>query len=140
MKKSLVIVSLSLLWIGCQKEGNKSVIKMDSTETAVVDNNGVIDSTTVSSSSVEVDGKKTEKTNFVYKATDGSLVKVVFNNTPEENTVAITSNKKTIVLTKDQVSGEETTYKKDDITAKVKGDSIIIDQGNNIIELKRTKI
>lgn len=144
MKKGLLIaVSASaLLFTSCKKNesGNKSVIKTDSAETVVTDNNGKVDSITQSSSIVDVNGKKYEKTDFVYKATDGTLVKVVFKNDPKESTVAITSNKKTFTLPKTETKGEETIYKKDDMTARVKGDSLHLEQGNNIIELKRTKI
>ncbi len=144
MRKSLLIAvsAVALLLISCKKNesGNKSVIKMDSSETVITDHNGKIDSLTQSSSTIEVDGKKTEKTDFVYKATDGTLVKVVFKNDPKENTVAITSNKKTFTLPKTETKNSETIYKKDDMTARVKGDSLHLEQGNNVIELKRTKI
>ncbi|SMO49994.1 hypothetical protein SAMN06265171_10263 [Chryseobacterium rhizoplanae] len=144
MKKSLLALSavLALTVISCKKNesGNKSIIKTDSSETVVTDNNGKIDSVTQSSSTVDINGQKIEKTDFVYKATDGTLVKVVFKNDPKESTVAITSNKKTFTLPKTETKGDETIYKKDDMTARVKGDSLHLEQGNNIIELKRTKI
>lgn len=144
MKKSLLALSavLALTVISCKKSesGNKSIIKTDSSETVVTDNNGKVDSVTQSSSTVDVNGKKFEKTDFVYKATDGTLVKVVFKNDPKESTVTITSNKKTFTLPKSETKGDETIYKKDDMTARVKGDSLHLEQGNNIIELKRTKI
>lgn len=144
MKKGLLIaVSASaLLLTSCKKSesGNNSVIKTDSSETLITDNNGKIDSVTQSSSTVDINGKKIEKTDFVYKATDGTLVKVIFKNDPKESTVAITSNKKTFTLPKAETKGDETIYKKDDMTARVKGDSLHLEQGNNIIELKRTKI
>lgn len=144
MKKGLLItaslVALSLVSCNKTESGNKNIIKSDSSETTIVDNNGKIDSSTVSSSTIEVNGKKTEKTDFVYKATDGALVKVVFKNDPKESTVAITSNKKTFTLEKKETKDGETVYKKDDMTARVKGDSIHLEQGNNVIELKRTKI
>ena len=144
MKKSLLALGavLTLAVVSCKKSesGNKSVIKTDSTETVVTDHNGKVDSVTQSSSTVDINGQKTEKTDFVYKAMDGTLVKVVFKNDPKENTLTITSNKKTFVLTKAETKGDETVYKKDDMTAKVKGDSLHLEQGNNIIPLKRTKI
>jgi len=144
MKKSLLALGavLALTVVSCKKSesGNKSVIKTDSSETVVTDTNGKIDSVTQSSSTVDINGQKTEKTDFVYKATDGTLVKVVFKNDPKESTVAITSNKKTFTLPKSETKGDETIYKKDDMTARVKGDSLHLEQGNNIIELKRTKI
>lgn len=144
MKKSLLALGavLALAVVSCKKSesGNKSVIKTDSSETVVTDHNGKIDSVTQSSSTVDINGQKTEKTDFVYKATDGTLVKVIFKNDPKESTVAITSNKKTFTLPKSETKGDETIYKKDDMTARVKGDSLHLEQGNNIIELKRTKI
>ncbi|HCA07287.1 MULTISPECIES: hypothetical protein [unclassified Chryseobacterium] len=144
MRKSLLIAgsAVALLLTSCKKNesGNKNVIKMDSSTTVVTDNNGKIDSVTESSSTIEVNGQKTEKTDFVYKATDGTLVKVVFKNDPKENTVAITSNKKTFTLPKTETKNGETIYTKDDMTARVKGDSLHLEQGNNVIELKRTKI
>ncbi|MEI3788186.1 MULTISPECIES: hypothetical protein [unclassified Chryseobacterium] len=144
MRKSLLIAvsAVALLLTSCKKSesGNKSVIKIDSSETVITDNNGKIDSVTQSSSTTEVNGQKTEKTDFVYKATDGTLVKVVFKNDSKENTVAITSNKKTFTLPKTDTKDGEVIYKKDDMTARVKGDSLHLEQGNNVIELKRTKI
>jgi len=144
MKKGLLALGavLTLTAVSCKKSesGNKNVIKTESSETVVTDNNGKVDSLTQSSSTVDINGQKTEKTDFVYKATDGTLVKVVFKNDPKENTVAITSNKKTFTLPKTETKGDETIYKKDDMTARVKGDSLHLEQGNNIIELKRTKI
>lgn len=144
MRKSLLIAvsAVALLLTSCKKSesGNKSVIKTDSSETVITDNNGKIDSVTQSSSTTVVNGQKTEKTDFVYKATDGTLVKVVFKNDPKENTVAITSNKKTFTLPKTDTKDGEVIYKKDDMTARVKGDSLHLEQGNNVIELKRTKI
>jgi len=144
MKKHVFIVAsfaaLSLLSCKKNESGNKSIIREDSSSTVITDDNGKIDSATVSSSSVDVDGKKQVKTDYVYKATDGTLVKVVFATTPQESTVAITSNKKTFTLKKTEAKGDETVYKKDDMTARVKGDSLHLEQGNNIIELKKTKI
>lgn len=144
MKKSLLALGavLTLSVISCKKSesGNKSIIKTDSSETLITDHNGKIDSIDQSSTIVDINGKKYEKTDFVYKATDGTLVKVVFKNDPKESTVAITSNKKTFTLPKTDTKGDETIYKKDDMTARVKGDSLHLEQGRNIIELKRTKI
>jgi len=144
MKKGLLIaislIALSLTSCNKKESGNKSIIKTDSSETVVKDTNGKIDSVSQSSSSLDVNGQKTEKTDYVYKAVDGTLVKVVFKNDPKESTVAITSNKKTFILLKSETKGDETIYKKDDMTARVVGDSLHLEQGNNIIELKRTKI
>ena len=113
---------------------------METSETSVVNNNGKMDTLSTGSSVTEINGQKTEKISSIYKATDGTLVKVVFETTPKESTLAITNNHKTFTLKKTETNGDETVYKKDDMTAKIKGDSLHIIQGNNIIELKKTKI
>lgn len=98
--------------------------------------NGKVDSTI--SYDTDINGKKSIKTDYVYKATDGSLAKVVFNY--EEKTMSIRSNNKTFILNKVESKGNETTYEKMDMKATVKRDSLILDQGNNIIQLVKTKI
>lgn len=144
MKKELLITAslAALSFVSCKKaeSGNKNVLKIDSSASIITDANGKIDSASENTLIVDVNGKRIEKTDYVYKATDGSLVKVVFKNDPKETTVAITSNKKTFTLPKTESKDGETIYKKDDMTARVKGDSLHLEQGNNVIELKRTKI
>jgi len=144
MKKViLVAVSATVLSVvSCKKSegGNKEVIRSESSESSYVDNNGKIDSASASSSITEVNGQKTEKTSNIYKATDGTLVKVIFETTPKESTLSIRNNNKTFILKKSGSSGNETTYTKEDMTAKVTQDSIHLIQGNNVIELKKTKI
>ena len=54
--------------------------------------------------------------------------------------MSVRSNNKTFILNKVESKGNETTYEKMDMKATVKGDSLILDQGNNIIELVKTKI
>lgn len=142
MKKELIL-SIGILMFSlssCKKseEGNKGIIKADSANTEILADNGAIDSTIAYNT--DINGKKSIKTDYVYKATDKSLVKVVFNYDPKNRTVSITNNNKTFVLEKSEAKVNETIYKKDDMTATVKGDSLIIHQGNNIIELEKTKI
>jgi hypothetical protein len=43
-------------------------------------------------------------------------------------------------LDKIKSTGSETTYEKDEMNATVKGDSLILHQGDNIIQLVKTKI
>lgn len=142
MKKELIL-SIGILMFSlssCKKseEGNKGIIKADSANTEILADNGAVDSTIAYNR--DINGKKSIKTDYVYRATDKSLVKVVFNYDPKNRTVSITNNNKTFVLEKSEAKVNETIYKKDDMTATVKGDSLIIHQGNNIIELERTKI
>ncbi|SEW39627.1 hypothetical protein SAMN05421841_2614 [Chryseobacterium wanjuense] len=139
MKKGFLIgfSAIALSVISCKKteSGNKNVLKSDSSG-AILADNGKVDSTI--HYETDVNGKKYLKTDYVYKATDGSLVKVVFNY--EEKTMSVRSNNKTFILNKIESKGDETTYEKMDMKATVKGDSLILDQGNNIIQLVKTKI
>ncbi|MCU7617934.1 hypothetical protein NZ698_12060 [Chryseobacterium sp. PBS4-4] len=142
MKKGILITAsfVALSLISCKKNesGNKGIVKSDSSEQVILADNGKVDSTI--GYNVDVNGKKTIKTDYVYKATDGTLVKVVYNYDPKENNVSITSNKKTFILDKIKSTGSETTYEKDEMKATVKGDSLILHQGDNIIQLVKTKI
>lgn len=133
----IAISAISLSLLSCKKseEGNKNVIKANDSE-AILADNGKIDSTI--SYDTDINGKKSIKTDYVYKATDGSLAKVVFNY--KEKTMSIRSNNKTFILNKVESKGNETTYEKMDMKATVKRDSLILDQGNNIIQLVKTKI
>ncbi|NML57924.1 hypothetical protein [Chryseobacterium cheonjiense] len=139
MKKGLfaVFAVIALSFTSCKKSesGNKSVLKSDRSGVVMADN-GKADSTV--QYETDVNGKKYIKTDYVYKATDGSLAKVVFNY--EEKTMSVRSNNKTFILNKVESKGNETIYEKMDMKATVKGDSLILDQGNNVIELVKTKI
>lgn len=141
MKKGILIAAsfVALSFTSCKKNesGNKGIVKSDSVQTMLADD-GQVD--TNIGYNTDVNGKKSIKTDYVYKATDGTLVKVVFNYSPEENNVSITSNKKTFILDKVQSTGTETTYEKEEMKATVKGDSLILHQGDNVIELVKTKI
>lgn len=139
MKKALVIAGSALILstVSCKKneEGNKAVLKKDQSG-AILADNGKVDSTI--QYEIDVNGKKYVKTDYVYKATDGSLAKVVFNY--EEKTMSVRSNNKTFILNKVESKGTETVYEKMDMKATVKGDSLLLDQGNNVIQLVKTKI
>lgn len=128
------IISVTLA--SCKKEGNKGIIKSD--QEIILADNGKPDSTI--SYNVDVDGNKSIKTDYVYRATDGTLVKVVFNYDPADRNVSIRSNNKTFILKKTEAKPSETIYEKDDMKALVKGDSLILHQASNIIELVKTKI
>lgn len=142
MKKSILIAVsfLAVSLIGCKKNesGNKGIVKTENSEQTVLADDGKADSTIAYN--VDVNGKKTIKTDYVYKATDGTLVKVVYDYNPEKRTLKVTNNNKTFVLEKSEAKANETIYEKADMKATVKGDSLIIHQGDNIIELVKTKI
>ncbi|WP_426275707.1 hypothetical protein ACN9MN_13595 [Chryseobacterium sp. S-02] len=138
MKKGLIIAisTITLSLISCKKNesGNKNVLKAG--DSTVLADNGKVDSTV--NYNIDVNGKKSIKTDYVYKATDGTLVKVVFNY--KEKTMSIRNNNKTFILNQVESKGNETIYEKMDMKATVKKDSLILDQGNNLIELVKTKI
>jgi len=142
MKTGILITAsfVALSLIGCKKNesGNKGIVKGDSSEEVMLADNGKVDSTI--GYNIDVKGKKTIKTDYVYKATDGALVKVVYNYDPDESNVSITSDKKTFILDKVKSNGTETTYEKAEMKATVKGDSLILHQGDHVIELVKTKI
>ncbi|WP_144283663.1 hypothetical protein [Chryseobacterium echinoideorum] len=122
--------------ISCKKDGNKGIIKSE--QEIILADNGKPDSTIAYN--VDVDGNKSIKTDYVYRASDGTLVKVVFDYDPADRNVSIRSNNKTFILKKTEAKPHETIYEKDDMKAMVKGDSLILHQGGNIIELVKTKI
>ncbi|AYN00398.1 hypothetical protein [Chryseobacterium sp. 3008163] len=142
MKRSILIATsfLAVSLVGCKKNesGNKRIVKTENSEQTVLADDGKADSTIAYN--VDVNGKKSIKTDYVYKATDGTLVKVVYDYNPEKRTLKVTNNNKTFVLEKSEAKTNETTYEKADMKATVKGDSLIIHQGDNIIELVKTKI
>lgn len=139
LKKNLIIALLPIAIISCKKEGNKNVIKKDSTiTTEVLADNGEVDHNI--NYNVDINGNKTIKTDYIYKATDGTLVKVKFNYDKSNNTITITNNNKTFILDKVKSDGKETVYEKDGMNINIKGDSLILKQGNNVIELVKTKI
>lgn len=139
MKKGLfaTFAVIALSFTSCKKSetGNKAVLKSDGTEKSMTDSSKADPNIQYET---DVNGKKYVKTDFVYKATDGSLAKVVFNY--NEKTMSIRSNNKTFILNKVDSEGNEAVYEKMDMKATIKGDSLILDQDNNIIELVKTKI
>lgn len=142
MKKGILMAAffIALSLTSCKKNesGNKGIVKTESGEQIVLTDDGKVDSTIAYN--VNVNGKKTLKTDYIYKATDGTLVKVIYDYNPEKRTLKVTNNNKTFLLEKSEAKTNETTYEKADMKATVKGDSLIIHQGDNIIELVKTKI
>ncbi|MBD8083511.1 hypothetical protein [Chryseobacterium caseinilyticum] len=134
---AFAIIIFSALLGSCGKEGNKNVLKTDGDGTVLADN-GKVDENV--SYNTDVNGKKMIRTNYLYKATDGSQVIVTFDYDPGTSDVEISSNGKTFKLDKIQSDGKVTTYEKGDMKATVKGDSLILHQGSNVIELVKGKI
>ena len=136
MKKIILSAALFSVIIACNKsaDGNKSVLKENTEETAVTNENGVTDSATASSSSTEIDGKTTQKEETrTYKASNGNRANVVILNSEKEKTMTIRANGQKYVLDKKS----ETKYERNSVNVEIKGDSLFIVQGDNVISLVR---
>ena len=120
--------------VSCGKSGNKDVLKTQ--DNTILADNGKVDENV--SYNTDVNGKKMVRTNYQYKATDGTPVKVIFDYEPGTSDVEISSNGKTFILDKLKSDGKVTLYEKGDMKATVKGDSLILHQGQNIIELVKS--
>ncbi|UOE38478.1 hypothetical protein [Chryseobacterium oryzae] len=141
MKKVINISMIALFtitFVSCKKEGNKAVIKKDNSQETVLADNGEVDSTV--GYNTDIKGNKSIKTDYVYQATDGSPVKVIFDYNPDDRNVSIRSNNKTFILKKAEAKPNETVYEKEDMKATVKGDSLVIRQGDNVIQLVKTRL
>ncbi len=128
----LAIFAISTLG-ACKKssDGNKSVLVDESVETTVNNNNGEIDSSTTKTVTKEIDGQKTTEETKTYKATNGSRANVTIINSPKENTMLIKANGIKYQLDKKS----ETRYERNGVSAEIKGDSLLINQDNMVIEL-----
>lgn len=133
-KLILPFFAISVIFLSCGKSGNKNVLKTE--DNTILADNGKVDQNV--SYNTDVNGKKMVRTNFQYKATDGTPVKVIFDYEPGTSDVEISSNGKTFKLDKVKSDGKITLYEKGDMKATVKGDSIILHQGQNIIELVKS--
>lgn len=72
---------------------------------------------------------------YTYKATDGTRAKIDFAE--KDKTVTIEANGKKFQLDQVNLQPTGTEYERNGIKASVKGDSVTITQGNNVIELVR---
>lgn len=143
MKKYIIpLLALSFLTTACNKKsgGNKSIITSESYETEITDNNGKIDSSTTTSYKKEVNGKVSREESFVYTGLDNSKAKIIFVDTDKEHTITIEANKRKFQLDKINEADGKINYERNGIKAEVKGDSLFIIQGDNVIPLKKTKI
>ena len=134
-------VVLSLTVISCKKEsGNTGVIKEENKEVTVTNNNGVIDSTASSETYTKDVNGETQEHTYRYVAEDGSSALVKFSNsTKDGNYIAITSNKKTIKVKQKEAWAKGAIYEENGITIKSEGDKVTIEQGGNVIELKKAR-
>lgn len=142
MKKYIFSASvvLSVISFSCKKnEESKMVNQTFSTETEVVDNNGKIDSATTTMSEKEVDGKKTSSISYPYKAIDGSRAKATFTNDGKSKLITIEANNHKFVLDFQKTTAKGELYERNSISAEATADSLLISQGNNLIQLVKIK-
>lgn len=140
MKKNILMISVvSTLVIlnACKDSGNKNIIVKEDVNTTISTENGKTDSVTTSTRTEMLDGKKYEIEEFTYKATDGTPAKVMFSKTNGHEFVTIESGKSRLQLNKN--ADKKDTYELGDATAVVKGDSLILTQKDNVIELVKAK-
>ncbi len=143
MKKcGFIIIGFSLTLLACNKKadsGNKGVIKTETNSSEVTDTSGNIDSTSISET--KVDGKVTDREeSFLYSGLEKSKAKVIFIDKDKTHTITIQANNKTFILDKKEEKEGTTTYERSGIKAEVKGDSLFIIQGDNIIPLGKVKM
>lgn len=130
MKSKLLLLALpAVILIGCSKtEGNKGIVVADSPDTL---NTAAVDS-------VNLSYTMTPGT-FRYVAYDGSNTNVTFATENGGNSITLKSNQLTLTVPQVDSKENEAIYKDHDIEIRAFGDSIVIDQGDNIIELKKAR-
>ena len=107
-KLILPFFAITVIFFSCGKSGNKDVLKTE--DNTILADNGKVDENV--SYNTDVNGKKMVRTNFQYKATDGTPVKVIFDYEPGTSDVEISSNGKTFKLDKVKSDGIITLYEK----------------------------
>lgn len=70
-----------------------------------------------------------------YKGTDGTRAKVTFTDTSDRSYITIESNKNKVEILKKSPG----LYENASMKAAIKGDSLIVTQGSNVIQLVKDK-
>ena len=124
-------IAVSIAAISCKKEGgNTGVIVKESTEGNTAVQDGAADGAAV----------QTREHTVRYVAEDGSSAHVTFSNSGEDgNYISISSNKKTIKVKQVEARAKGAVYEENGITVTSEGDLIKIEQGGNVIELKKAR-
>ncbi|MHA6696916.1 hypothetical protein [Chryseobacterium sp. A301] len=130
MKSKLLLLALpAVLLFSCSKtEGNKGIVVADSQDT--------ISTTAVDSVNLSY---TMEPGTFRYVAFDGSNTNVTFATENGGNTITLKSNQLTLTVPQVDSKDNEAIYKDHDIEIRAFGDSIVLDQGDNVIELKKAR-
>lgn len=141
MKTNTLILGFAatLAFVSCKKNDTKRTSESYSTTTEIVDDNGKIDSVTVTSMQREVDGKKETSVSYPYKASNGSRAKATFINEGKAKTITIEANNMKYVLDFKKATSTGELYERNGISAESSEDSLLISQGNNVIHLGKIK-
>lgn len=123
MKKRILAISslvLVLAVFSCKENtGNKGIIEKDNT--------------------TKIDhGKKYTEETTTYKGTDGTSVKVIFTQSANNDFITFENGKTRIQVFAKEENGEKF-YENNNLKVFVKGDSIIMHQNKNIIEMVKEK-
>lgn len=121
MKKTILLATgfLLLLAVSCtdKEGGNKAVIQQNTTSPA---------------------DEMVEKT-VRYVAEDGTSTLVTFKDSEAQHSISIKSNNATISAVQKSKTENGAIYEDHDFVIESKNDSIIITQGDNIIELRKAR-
>ncbi len=133
MKKTFLLLALpALLAVSCKKnEASTTLDNVDSSATS---------SAVAATQKDSVNLSQTMKQGtYRYVAYDGSSTNVTFETTDLGNSITLKSNQ--LTLSVPQVDSKEhvAIFQDHDILIRAFGDSITIDQGENIIELKKAR-
>jgi len=134
MKKILLSAVLLSVIVACKKstDGNTGIVK-NTEESIVTNENGRIDSASAESTTTEINGKTEKEETRSYKASNGNRANIVLFSSAKENTMTIRANGQKYQLDKKS----STEYERNGVKAEIKGDSLFIIQGDNVISLVR---
>lgn len=144
--KRYLLPAIALFVVSCKKE--KQEIKIYRNEVKVVthiDSNGVkkTDSSVVYSrteNGKSISGKnEIKKFAYVYLASDGSQVDVIFTHYADSSYILIERNTYKIDLPQTKLIENGAIFEKDGIKAITRGDRLSITQNGQLIELTRKK-
>ncbi len=132
MKKIIFSAAIvGLVAISCTKkeEGNKSAISTEELPTV---------ETNIQTEPSALDLNNTQKEVIIgYKAIDGSRATATLTNTDKSNVILIKANNHMFQLDRKELTANGARYERNGVGAEIKGDSLIITQGDTQIDLVR---